>query len=99
MKAKNTIQELKPYPVALFDEQGYLKLDSNENDFGPSPKVIEALRQVVPSDVQYYPFYGELLQKLADFHGVNIANAISTSGADEAISAILGTFLEYKQTV
>lgn len=99
MKAKNTIQELKPYPVALFDEPGYLKLDSNENDFGPSPKVLEALQQVVPSDVQYYPFYGELLQKLADFHGVNIGNIILTAGADEAISAILGTFLEYKQTV
>lgn len=99
MKAKNTIQELKPYPVALFEEQGYLKLDSNENDFGPSPKVIEALRQIEPCDVQYYPFYGELLQKLADFHGVDIGNVILTAGADEAISAILGTFLEYKQTV
>lgn len=99
MKAKNTIQELKPYPVALFEEQGYLKLDSNENDFGPSPKVIEALRQVEPCDIQYYPFYGELLQKLADFHGVEIGNVILTAGADEAISAILGTFLEYKQTV
>jgi histidinol-phosphate aminotransferase len=99
MKAKNTIQELNGYPVPLFDEDGYLKLDSNESDFGPSPKVIEALRQVEPGDVQYYPFYGELLQKLADFHDVEIDNIILTAGADEAISSILGTFLEYGQTV
>lgn len=99
MKTRKTIQELKAYPTPLFDEVGYLKLDSNESDFGPSPKVIEALRQTNPSDVQYYPFYGELLQKLADFHKVKIENIILTAGADEAINSILGTFLEYGQTV
>lgn len=99
MKAKKTIQELNGYPVPLFDEEGYLKLDSSESDFGPSPKVIEALRQVEPSDAQYYPYYGKLLQKLADFHKVGIENVILTAGADEAICSILGTFLEYGQKV
>lgn len=99
MKAKKTIQELNAYPTPLFDEVGYLKLDSNESDFGPSPKVIEALKNVEVSDVQYYPCYGKLLQKLANFHGVDINNIILTAGADEALSAILGTFLEIGQTV
>ncbi len=99
MKAKKTIQDIEAYPVPLFEEEGYLKLDGNESDFGPSPKVISALKEVVPSDVQYYPFYGKLLQKLADFHGVGIENVILTAGADEAISSILGTFLEYQDTV
>lgn len=99
MKAKKTIQDLTAYYVPLFDEDGYLKLDGNENDFGPSPKVIEALSKVEPSDVQYYPFYGKLLQKLADFHGVNIENIVLTAGADEAINSILGTFMDYGQTV
>lgn len=99
MKAKKTIQEIKPYPTSLFEEEGYLKLDSNESDFGPSPKVIEALRQVEPNEIQYYPYYGKLLRKLADFHSVNIENIILTAGADESISAILGTFLEYGDTV
>lgn len=99
MKAKKTIQELRPYFVPLFDEQGYLRLDSNESDFGPSPKVIDALKNVSAKDVQYYPYYGELLEKLAEFHNVKIENLILTAGADEAISSILGTFLEYGQTV
>lgn len=99
MKAKKTIQNIQAYSVPLFEEEGYLKLDSNESDFGPSPKVIEALRQVVASDVQYYPFYGELLQKIADFHKVSIDNVILTAGADEAISSIFSTFLEYGQNV
>lgn len=99
MKAKKTIQDLKAYPAPLFDDEGYLKLDSNENDFGPSPKVIEALRNTEAKDIQYYPYYGKLLEKLANFHGVNTENIILTAGADEAISSILGSFMEYGQTV
>lgn len=99
MEAKSTIQDLEAYQVPLYDEAGYLKLDSNESDFGPSPKVIEALRQIQPSDIQYYPYYGELLQKLADFHNVKIENIILTAGADEGINSILSTFLECGQSV
>lgn len=99
MEAKKTIQNLSAYPVSLFDEEGYLKLDSNESDFGPSPKVIEALKNIQSQDIQYYPFYGELLQKLADFHNISIDNIILTAGADEGISAILSSFLEYGQSV
>lgn len=99
MKAKKTINEIKPYPTVLFEEEGYLKLDNNESDFGPSPKVLKALSLIEPKDIQYYPYYGELLQKLADFHDVNIQNIILTDGGDEAIEAILSTFLEFNQTV
>lgn len=99
MKPKKTIMDLKAYPTPLFCEEGYLRLDSNESDFGPSQKVVEALRCVEAKDLQYYPHYGELVQKLAEFHKVDIDNIILTCGADEAISGILGTFLEHGQTV
>lgn len=99
MKAKKAVEKIEPYPVDLFDEEGFLKLDSNENDFGPSPKVLEALKNISSEDIKYYPYYGKLLQKLADFHEVNIKNVILTAGADEAISAIFSTFLEIGQTV
>lgn len=94
MDTKNTVKNIQAYPVALFDEEGYLKLDSNESDFGPSPKVLEAIKNVETSDIQYYPYYGKLLQKLADFHKVSIENIILTCGGDEAIRAIIDTFLE-----
>lgn len=99
MKPKKTIIDLKAYPAPLFAEEGYLRLDSNESDFGPSPKVVEALCNIKAADLQYYPYYGKLLEKLADFHKVSIENIILTNGADEGISSILGTFLEYGQTV
>lgn len=99
MKPKKSILNLKAYPAPLFAQEGYLRLDSNESDFGPSPKVIEALNKVNAADLQYYPHYGDLVEKLADFHKVSIDNIILTSGADEGISGILGTFLEHGQTV
>src|SRR5574344_1878129 len=99
MKAKASIQNLKAYPTELFDEKGFLKLNGNESDFGCSPAVVKTLRNIDISDISYYPFYGELLEKLAQFHGIKSENIILTSGADEAISSILGTFLEFGQTV
>lgn len=99
MKAKKTILELNAYPSPLFNEEGYLMLNNNESDFGPSLKVVEALKNVNVKDIQYYPYYGNLLQKLAEFHNVGIENIILTNGADEAISSILGTFLGNGQTV
>lgn len=99
MKAKKSIQDIKPYPTPLFEEEGYLKLESNESDFGPSPKILEALKNIEPKDIQYYPLYGELLNKLAQFHNIKPENIILTAGADEAIHSILSTFLQSGNTV
>lgn len=99
MKAKKTIRDANAYATPLFDDEGFLKLDSNESDFGPSPKVLEALRSISDEDIKFYPFYGKLLDKLAKFHRVDVENIILTAGADEAICSILGAFLEQEQTV
>lgn len=102
MKPKKTIQNIKAYNVPLFDEgvdEGYLKLESNESDYGPSPRVMEVLKNLEPKDVQYYPYYGKLLEKLASFHKVKIENIILTAGADEGLSAIFSTFMEMGETV
>ncbi len=99
MKAKKTVETANAYPTPLFDEVGYLKLDSNESDFGPSPKVLDAIKSVNAEEIKFYPFYGELLEKIAKFHGIKPENIILTAGADEAISAVLGTFLEVGQNV
>src|SRR5574344_179756 len=99
MKAKASIQNLKAYPTELFEEKGFLKLNGNESDFGCSPRVLEALKSTKVEDISYYPFYGELLEKLAQFHGIKSENIILTVGADEAICSILGTFLEVSKTV
>ncbi len=37
------------------DEAGWIKLNTNENPFPPSPKVIEAIRQATGDDLRKYP--------------------------------------------
>lgn len=66
--------------------QDIIKLGSNENPFGPSPKVIRAiidnvrLASVYPDDS-----YHELKESLAAIHGVDSRNIIIGSGSDEII--------------
>ncbi len=88
----------------LWDSQGYdqqmyiedwlLKLDLNENAMGPSPKVVEAIKNITEDDIKYYPAYGELINKIASIHSIDSNMVLPTNGADEAISYIFSTFVE-----
>lgn len=98
-RAKKNVQTAEAYDVPLFKDGDYLPLNFNESDWGPSPRVIDALRNIEAKDLQYYPFYGELVHKLAEVNGVNPENIITTAGADEAINVVLNTFLEEGQTI
>ena len=35
--------------------EGFIKLNTNENPYGPSPKVIEAIRRAATDKLQLYP--------------------------------------------
>ena len=99
IKPKKSLENLMPYEVPLFAEEWDVKIDSNENLYGPSKKVLEAIRNVTQEDIQYYPYYGELTQKIADFIGVKMDNIKVTNGADEAISGILQTYMDENDTI
>ncbi len=94
IKPRKSLENLKPYEVPLFAEEWDVKIDSNENLYGPSERVIEAIRNVTQDDIQYYPYYGELTQKIADFIGVDANSVKVTNGADEAISGVLQTYMD-----
>ena len=71
--------------------QGYpdpgdgLRLHLNENTGGCSPRVLEAIRQVRPSDVSVYPSYREAVTATARHFGVNPDWVLLTNGLDEGI--------------
>ncbi len=94
LKPKKSVEKMSGYFVPLYEKQWDYKLDSNENNYGPSGKVLEALKNCDFSSVSFYPFYGELSQKIADYNNVNLNNIKVTNGADEAISGIIQTYLE-----
>ncbi|MBQ3641458.1 aminotransferase class I/II-fold pyridoxal phosphate-dependent enzyme [bacterium] len=94
LKPKQSIENMAGYYVPMFENDWDMKLDSNENNYGASPKVIEALTNIKSKEVSFYPFYGELTQKIADFYGFKSGNVKVTNGADEAIQGIIQTYLD-----
>jgi len=71
--------------------QGYpspgdgLRLHLNENTGGCSARVLEAIRQVRPSDVSTYPQYREAVIATARHFGVDPDWVLLTNGLDEGI--------------
>jgi len=71
---------------------GYVKLASNENNYGPSPAVVEILKQE-SSKVNVYPYkFQEVKEKVAEYCNVTPDNILLGNGSDEIIDMILKTF-------
>ena len=100
---RKNIWDLKPYepgkPIEELERElgvkGIVKLASNENPLGPSPKAIEAIRAFA-KEVHRYPdssgFY--LKNKLSRKLKVKPENVILGNGSDEIIDMIVKTFLD-----
>ncbi|CAN7322016.1 histidinol-phosphate transaminase [Mesorhizobium amorphae] len=70
------------------------KLSSNENPLGPSPKAIEAARDVA-AKLDVYPdgTAKRLREAIAEVHGLNAANIICSNGSDEILGLLAQTYL------
>lgn len=89
---------IKPFPV-LSAELGIpiekiVKLDANENPYGPSPLAYEALAALGNTEVPIYPDPGStaLRQKLAEKLGVQPEMIVTGAGADELIEVLFKLF-------
>jgi len=71
-----------------------IKLDSNENPFGPSARAVEAMRSAL-SAANSYPDdgCGELRRKLATHHEVRPEQVLVGAGSTELISLLCQTLL------
>jgi len=71
-----------------------IKMASNENPFGPSPKAVEAMRTAL-SDCHFYPDNDatELRQKLATLHQVAPEQIVLTAGSTALLGIIARTLL------
>jgi len=96
-----TIDRLTPYvPGEQRDGPDIVKLNTNENPYPPSPKVLEAIRQVNGDQLRRYPDPESvaLRQSLADYHGVSIEQVFVGNGSDEILAlAFLAFFTNNKE--
>jgi histidinol-phosphate aminotransferase len=71
-----------------------IKMASNENPFGPSPKAVQAM-QAVLAESNFYPDNDaiELRQKLADHHNVLPEQIVPTAGSTALLGIIARTLL------
>ncbi len=78
-----------------FDLKNVIKLASNENPLGPSPKAVEAIRGYV-SKINFYPDGGSyyLKKALGEKLGIKEDNIILGNGSDEIVSLITRIFLQ-----
>ncbi|HEU5100621.1 MAG TPA: histidinol-phosphate transaminase [Roseiflexaceae bacterium] len=97
MHFKDYIASLPPYkPPKLIRQQpeGVVKLSSNENPLGPSPRALAAIHSAA-ANVHRYPDAGSLAlrQALAARFGVAPEMVICTNGSDEMVFLVCLAFL------
>ena len=74
--------------------ENIIKLASNENPLGPSPKALNAIQNSMIDSHRYPDASGyELRKKLSNRFNVNINNVILGSGSEGIMSTIMRTFL------
>jgi histidinol-phosphate aminotransferase len=76
------------------DPAEIVKLDANENPYGPSPRVIEALAAASYLHIYPDPESRALRSALADYTGVDAQQLLVGHGADELIDLVMRLVIE-----
>jgi histidinol-phosphate aminotransferase len=76
--------------------KGLIKLNTNENPYPPSPKVLRAVKAAVDGRLRLYPnpTASALREKLAKLHGCAPENLIIGNGSDELLALATRAFVE-----
>ncbi|MFD2117082.1 histidinol-phosphate transaminase [Paenibacillus yanchengensis] len=90
-------QSLEPYvPGEQPKDKKYVKLNTNENPYPPSPKAMAAMQAHVNSDLRLYPdpTCADLVQAAADFYGVSPKQTFVGNGSDEILALAFMAFFD-----
>ncbi len=79
----------------------YIKLNTNESPYPPSPLVIERVNSEEVSNLKLYPDPEgtRLRKKLAGYYGVNPENIFLSNGSDEILSFAFMAFCDSKKGI
>jgi histidinol-phosphate aminotransferase len=93
------VHALTPYvPGEQPKIQNLIKLNTNENPYGPSPKVIAALQAEAGDSLRLYPDPESSRMKaaIAEYHGLHTSQVFVGNGSDEVLAHIFQALLKHE---
>lgn len=96
------VHELTPYvPGEQPKVANLVKLNTNENPYGPSPMVIDALTAQADDRLRLYPDpeSSELKQRLADYYQVKPSQVFVGNGSDEVLAHTFQSLLKHTDDI
>lgn len=88
---------LEPYvPGEQPKDKSYIKLNTNENPYPPSPKATEAIKAAADSDLRLYPdpTCDILIKEAARYYGVSEKQVFVGNGSDEVLAFAFAAFFD-----
>jgi histidinol-phosphate aminotransferase len=96
-KARPNVEKMSGYTPGEQPRPGerVVKLNTNENPFPPSPRVVEAIRHIDPERLRRYPSPSaeDFRQTAARVHGVSPDMILAGNGSDEILAMAVRTYL------
>ncbi len=92
------VHQLTPYvPGEQPKINNLVKLNTNENPYGPSPKVLEALQKEAADTLRLYPDPNSdaLKKAIAEYHGLSVNQVFVGNGSDEVLAHTFNALLKH----
>ena len=89
---RDNVERMAGYsPGEQPQDKKYVKLNTNENPYPPSPKVLEAIRSAANADLRLYPdpMATRLREKLGKVYGFSPDEIIAGQGGDDILNLIV----------
>ncbi|MGQ3685730.1 MAG: histidinol-phosphate transaminase [Candidatus Loosdrechtia sp.] len=93
---RNTIEKISGYIPGEQPKDGvFIKLNTNENPYPPSPKVLQALRETINESLRLYPDPAATAArlKIAEILGIKPERVMAGNGSDDLLSIIIRSFV------
>ena len=94
------VHDLQPYvPGEQPKVANLVKLNTNENPYGPSPKAIEAIRLATSDTLRLYPDPNAQLlkQSIADYYQLDASQVFVGNGSDEVLAHIFNALFQHDE--
>jgi len=87
----DVVKGLKPYvPGEQPRLANLVKLNTNENPYGPSPRALNAIRAATDESLKLYPDPNaeQLKAAIGKYHGIGVQNVFVGNGSDEVLAHV-----------